>query len=119
MLRDVRDVGWFYASMDPRAVDVHRGPAPRHAQPDRVLARIEGQGVSIDTPPEGPDGHWALPELSAEVASRDATLHIGPQFIVLETAATDAAAAVRVLLHDEGNGDRPITGASSVFASVR
>jgi acyl-coenzyme A thioesterase PaaI-like protein len=92
-------------------------------QPDRVLALIEGQGVSIGTPPGGlpkmevdnidvvdspdlpplwqvfgghrrPDGHWALPELSAEVASPDAALHIGPQFVVLETAAADSAAEV-------------------------
>ncbi|WP_029117519.1 hypothetical protein [Mycobacterium sp. URHB0044] len=90
-------------------------------RPDRVLALIEGQGVSIGTPPGGlpkmevdnidvvdspdlpplwqvfgghrrPDGQWALPELSAEVASPDAALHIGPQFVVLETAAADSAA---------------------------
>jgi hypothetical protein len=90
-------------------------------QPDRVLALIEGQGVSIGTPPGGlermeanplevvdspdlpplwqvfggyrrPDGHWALPELAVEVASPDAALHIGPQFVILETAAADAAA---------------------------
>lgn len=89
--------------------------------PDRVLALIEGQGVSIGTPPEGlermeanplevvdspdlpplwqvfggfrrDDGHWALPELAVEVASPDAALHIGPQFVMLETAAVDAAA---------------------------
>ena len=39
-----------------------------------------------------PDGHWVLPELSAEVASPDAALHIGPQFVILETAALDVAA---------------------------
>ncbi|MCV7278988.1 hypothetical protein H7J88_04935 [Mycolicibacterium flavescens] len=90
--------------------------------PDRALALIEGQGVSIGTPPEGlermeanplevvdspdlpplwqvfggyrrPDGRWGLPELSVEVASPDAALHIGPQFVILETAAVDAAAA--------------------------
>jgi acyl-coenzyme A thioesterase PaaI-like protein len=90
-------------------------------QPERVLALIEGQGVSIGVPPDGlakmevdaievidspdlpplwqvfgasrrPDGHWSLPELSVEVASPDAALHIGPQFVVLETAALDAAA---------------------------
>jgi hypothetical protein len=88
--------------------------------PDRVLAFTEGQGVSLGTPPEGlekmpenkleivdspdlpplwevfgatrrQDGHWALPELSIEVASPDAALHIGPQHIVLETAAIDLA----------------------------
>jgi len=90
-------------------------------QPDRVLALIEGQGVSIGTPPGGlermeanplevvdspdlpplwqvfggyrrPDGHWGLPELAVEVASPDAALHIGPQFVILETAAVDRAA---------------------------
>lgn len=89
--------------------------------PDRVIALTEGQGISIGTPPEGlekmpvdpidivdgPDlpplwqvfgghkrdnGHWALPELAVEVASPDAALHIGPQFVILETAAADAAA---------------------------
>jgi hypothetical protein len=91
--------------------------------PSRVLALNEGQGISIGIPPEGlgkmelnpievvdspdlpplwqvfgaarrPDGVWALPELSVEVASPDAALHIGPQFVVLETAALDAAAEV-------------------------
>jgi hypothetical protein len=90
-------------------------------QPDRVLALTEGQGISIGTPPEGlrrmavepievidspdlpplwqvfggqhrRDGHWALPKLAAEVASPDAALHIGPQFVVLETAALQQAA---------------------------
>ena len=88
--------------------------------PDRVLALIEGQGVSIGIPPDGlermeanplevidsvdlpplwqvfgghrrPDGHWALPELAVEFASPDAALHIGPQFVIGETAAADAA----------------------------
>jgi hypothetical protein len=40
------------------------------------------------------DGHWVLPELSLEVASPDAALHIGPQHVVLETAAIDLAAEV-------------------------
>ncbi|MFG1932815.1 hypothetical protein ACGFK1_19545 [Mycobacterium sp. NPDC048908] len=91
--------------------------------PDRVLALTQGQGVSIGVPPEGlqrmeanpldvvdspdlpplwqvfgghrrSDGHWSLPELAVEVASPDAALHIGPQFVILETAAIDAAAAV-------------------------
>ncbi len=89
--------------------------------PARVLALIEGQGVSIGTPPGGLEkmeanpldivdspalpplwevfgarlrntGHWALPELSADVASPDAALHVGPQFVVLETAAIHRAA---------------------------
>jgi acyl-coenzyme A thioesterase PaaI-like protein len=40
------------------------------------------------------DGHWALPELTDRVASPDAALHIGPQFVVLETAALDLAAGI-------------------------
>jgi hypothetical protein len=91
--------------------------------PGRVIALTEGQGVRIGTPPaglekmdedkleivDGPDlpplwqafgawrrddGHWVLPELSAELASPDAALHIGPQHVVLETAAIDLAAAL-------------------------
>jgi len=90
---------------------------------DRVIAYTEGQGVSIGTPPEGlekmpedkleivdspdlpplwkafgasrrADGHWTLPQLSAELASPDAALHIGPQHVVLETAAIDVAAGL-------------------------
>jgi hypothetical protein len=89
---------------------------------DRVIAFTEGQGVRIGTPPEGlekmpedkleivdspdlpplwqafgatrrDDGHWVLPDLSVELASPDAALHIGPQHVVLETAAVDLAAA--------------------------
>ncbi len=89
----------------------------------RVIAFNEGQGVKIGTVPEGlekmpenrieiidspdlpplwkvfgasrrDDGHWVLPELSLEMASPDAALHIGPQHIVLETAAIDLAAQV-------------------------
>lgn len=40
------------------------------------------------------DGHWTLPELSTELASPDAALHIGPQHVVLETAAIDLATEV-------------------------
>lgn len=104
------------------------------------------------------DGHWVLPELKPELASPDAALHIGPQHVLLETAATDLAAAqagtrklqveswhvmfmargkagpfraegtahrgasghiaVRMLIHDEGNNDRPITAGSAVFAVI-
>ncbi len=91
-------------------------------QPGRVLALTQGQGISLGTPPAGlekmpvepivvedgpdlpplwqvfgaarrPDGHWALPVLSSEVASPDAALHLGPQFVLLETAAFDVVAA--------------------------
>lgn len=154
---------------------------------DRIIAFTEGQGVSLGKPPEGlekmpenhleivdspdlpplwevfgatrrRDGHWVLPELSLELASPDAALHIGPQHIVLETAAIDLAAelvgsdqlqmqswhvmflargkigpfrvdgeavpaadgrvGVRLLLHDEGNDDRPVTSGSAVLRVV-
>jgi len=105
-----------------------------------------------------PDGHWILPPLSVELASPDAALHIGPQHVVLETAAIDLAAeaagtrkvqvvswhvmfmsrgkigpfrvdgtahtsgtgrvGVRMLLHDEGNGDKPVTSAAAIFDVV-
>lgn len=90
--------------------------------PERVLAVTEGQGVAIGEPPAGlelmpqnplevvdspelpplwqvfgasrrADGRWALPELRVELASPDAALHIGPQFVVLETAARDLVGA--------------------------
>lgn len=92
-------------------------------RPTRVLALTEGQGISIGTPPEGlqkmgvepievvdspdlpplwqvfgghrrADGHWSLSELTDRVASPDAALHIGPQFVILETAALDVAAGI-------------------------
>ena len=109
-----------------------------------------------------PDGHWALPKLSPEVASPDAALHLGPQFVLLETAAasdravraqaagpirceaisshvmflargkvgpfrtdaeripgSDGVAAVRVVLHDEGDGDRAGDGRSYQFRVER
>jgi len=91
--------------------------------PERVIALTEGQGVKIGTPPgglakmdedkleviDGPDlpplwqafgaclrddGHWGMPELTAELASPDAALHIGPQHVLLETAAISHAATV-------------------------
>jgi hypothetical protein len=105
-----------------------------------------------------PDGHWVLPPLSLELASPDAALHIGPQHVVLETAAIDLAAevagtrklqvvswhvmfmsrgkigpfrvegtahaggsgkvGVRMMLHDEGNGDKPVTSAAAIFEIV-
>ena len=91
---------------------------------ERVVALVESQGVSIGDVPAGlqkfdddpvmhiedspdlpplwkvfgarrrGDGHWIMPELSLELASPDAALHIGPQHILLETAAVDLAAEV-------------------------
>jgi hypothetical protein len=132
---------------------------------------VSGTELVIEDSPELPplwaafgaakraDGHWALPALSAEFASPDAALHIGPQHVVLETAAIDLAAdlagtrkvqvvswhvmfmsrgkvgpfrvegtahgggvgrvGVRMLLHDEGNGDKAVTSAAAVFDVVK
>jgi hypothetical protein len=157
------------------------------ANHDRVIAYLEGQGARIGTVPEGldkmpedklevhdspdlpplwkafgaskrDDGKWQLGELSVELASPDAALHIGPQHVVLETAAMDAAAAAagtdqlqleawhvmflargkvgpfrvdaeasagpdgrvaaRMVMHDEGNGDRAVTSATALFRTV-
>jgi hypothetical protein len=154
---------------------------------ERVIAFVESQGASIGDVPPGlqkfdddpimhiedsadlpplwkvfgasrrDDGHWILPELRLELASPDAALHLGPQHIVLETAAIDFAAklvgtdrlqvesshvmhlargkvgpfrvdgvasrgtdglgrvGVQMTMHDEGNGDRPITAGTIVF----
>jgi hypothetical protein len=155
--------------------------------PERVIAFTEGQGARIGDVPEGlermpenklviedspdlpplwqvfgasrrDDGHWQLPELSVELASPDAALHIGPQHVVLETAAIDLASdtvgtdrlqmrgwhvmflargkvgpfrvggeavrgtgntvGVRMVMHDEGNGNRKVTSASAVLEIV-
>jgi hypothetical protein len=92
------------------------------ADPGRVIALSEGMGVSIGAPPSGfepvenpplaiedspslpplhavfgarrrPDGAWELPELSDELSSPDAALHLGPIHVVLEAAAMELAAA--------------------------
>jgi hypothetical protein len=155
--------------------------------PERVIAFTEGQGARIGDVPEGlermpenklviedspdlpplwqvfgasrrDDGHWQLPELSVELASPDAALHIGPQHVVLETAAVDLASGlvgtdmlqmrgwhvmflargkvgpfridgeavrgtgntvgVRMVMHDEGNGNRRVTSASALLEIV-
>jgi len=90
------------------------------ANPERVIALAEGMGVSLGEPPPGfervdnpplpiedspelpplyvvfgarrrPDGTWELPELSDELSSPDAALHLGPIHVVLEAAATELA----------------------------
>ena len=92
------------------------------ADHSRTLALVAGQGASIGEVPPGmprfdddpimhvedspdlpplwevfggqrrPDGHWTLPELMPELSSPDAALHVGPQFVIHETAAIDMAA---------------------------
>jgi hypothetical protein len=69
---------------------------------------VSGTELVIEDSPELPplwqafgaskraNGSWQLPALNEELASPDAALHIGPQHVVLETAAIDLAAdAVR------------------------
>ncbi|MGE2734227.1 hypothetical protein [Mycolicibacterium vaccae] len=102
--------------------------------PDRVLAMTEGQGVTIGVPPDGlqkmevepievvdspdlpplwqvfggrqvDDLTWVLPELSTELASPDAALHVGPQFVMTETAARAGVIATV--------GSDAVTGTSS------
>jgi hypothetical protein len=65
---------------------------------------VSGAELVIEDSPELPplwkafgaskraDSRWQLPALSEELASPDAALHIGPQHVVLETAAIDLAA---------------------------
>ncbi|WP_118915307.1 hypothetical protein [Mycobacterium shigaense] len=76
--------------------------------PPEGLDRMDVSGTelviedSADLPPlwqafgaaKRADGNWVLPPLSVELASPDAALHIGPQHVVLEAAATDLAAEV-------------------------
>lgn len=141
--------------------------------PPEGLAKMDVTGAElvVEDSPELPplwqafgaskrnDGNWMLPELKLELASPDAALHIGPQHVVLETAAIDLAAelagtrklqvqswhvmfmargkvgpfrvegtahcgatgsiGIRMLIHDEGNGDRPITAGSAVLDVLR
>src|SRR3954470_7562943 len=109
--------------------------------PERVLALTEGQGVAIGQVPEGlekmdtqsidvvdspdlpplwqifggsqrDDGSWELGELSEELASPDAALHLGPQLVILETAALHAAA-------DAAGTDQIETSSSHVMFLAR
>jgi hypothetical protein len=119
--RDVRRIAFTSESLKiGQRMGFSRSTIVDADNPDRVIAFTEGQGVSLGTPPPGlermevepivvvdsPDlpalwkvfgasrresGHWILPELVAELASPDAALHIGPQHVVLETAATELA----------------------------
>jgi hypothetical protein len=152
-----------------RVIAFNQGQGAVIGTPPEGLEKMDVTGTemviedSADLPPlwqafgaaKRDDGHWVLPELQLELASPDAALHIGPQHVVLETAAIDLAAGVtgtrklqvsswhvmfmargkvgpfrvegsahrggagrigvRMLLHDEGNDDRPITSGSAVF----
>ncbi len=91
-----------------RVIAFNEGQGAIIGIPPEGLGRMDVSGTElvIEDSPELPplwkafgasrrgDGHWILPELSTELASPDAALHIGPQHVVLETAATDLAADV-------------------------
>lgn len=155
-----------------RVIAFNEGQGAVIGIPPEGLGKMDVTGTELviedspDLPPlweafgasKRPDGHWILPPLSVELASPDAALHIGPQHVVLETAAIDLAAeaagtrrvqvvswhvmfmsrgkvgpfrvegtaytggkgrvGVRMLLHDEGNDDKPVTSAAAIFDVV-
>ena len=156
-----------------RVIAFNEGQGAIIGVPPEGLDRMDVSGTELvvedspDLPPlweafgasKRDDGHWVLPELSVELASPDAALHIGPQHVVLETAAIDLAAdvagtrkvqvlswhvmfmsrgkvgpfrvegtahaggpgrvGVRMLLHDEGNGDKAVTSVAAIFDVLR
>ncbi|ORB74109.1 hypothetical protein [Mycobacterium scrofulaceum] len=91
-----------------RVIAFNEGQGAIIGIPPEGLGRMDvaGTELAIEDAPDLPplwrafgagrraDGHWVLPELSTELASPDAALHIGPQHVVLETAAIDLAAEV-------------------------
>ncbi|MGD1239260.1 hypothetical protein [Mycobacterium seoulense] len=91
-----------------RVIAFNEGQGAIIGIPPEGLGRMDVSGTELviedspDLPPlwqafgasRRADGHWVLPELSTELASPDAALHIGPQHVVLETAAIDLAADI-------------------------
>ena len=91
-----------------RVIAFNEGQGAIIGIPPEGLGRMDVSGTepAIEDSPDLPplwesfgagrrgDGHWVLPALSVELASPDAALHIGPQHVVLETAAIDLAAQV-------------------------
>jgi hypothetical protein len=89
-----------------RVIAFNEGQGATIGVPPEGLGRMDVSGTElvIEDSPELPplwkafgaskraDNSWQLPPLSEELASPDAALHIGPQHVVLETAAIDLAA---------------------------
>lgn len=89
-----------------RVIAFNEGQGAIIGIPPEGLGKMDVSGTELviedtpDLPPlwkafgasRRPDGKWQLPALSAELASPDAALHIGPQHVLLETAAIDLAA---------------------------
>ena len=77
--------------------------AEQHAGNRRLSYELHARAIEVTDSPDLPRltevfgarridlGLWELPELTAELASPDAALHIGPQHVILEAAATDLA----------------------------
>lgn len=113
IIRDVVRTGRTTGFSRTRIVDA--------ADRERTIALSEGVGVDIGPPPPGGfrpvdnppievvdspslpplhavfgarrdgQGVWSLPELSADLASPDAALHLGPIHVLAEAAATETA----------------------------
>jgi len=93
------------AANPDRVIAFNEGQGAIIGTPPEGLDRMDVSGTELviedspDLPPlwqafgasKRSDGYWALPALSLELASPDAALHIGPQHVVLETAAIDLA----------------------------
>ncbi len=91
-----------------RVIAFNEGQGAIIGTPPEGLGKMDVSGTELvvedspDLPPlwaafgasKRDDGQWVLPALSVELASPDAALHIGPQHVVLETAAIDLAAEV-------------------------
>jgi hypothetical protein len=89
-----------------RVIAFNEGQGAIIGIPPEGLGKMDVSGTELviedspDLPPlwkafgasKRPDDRWQLPALSEELASPDAALHIGPQHVVLETAAIDLAA---------------------------
>ena len=89
-----------------RVIAFNEGQGAIIGVPPEGLGKMDVSGTElvIEDSPELPplwkafgaskraDNSWQLPPLSEELASPDAALHIGPQHVVLETAAIDLAA---------------------------
>src|ERR1700760_1728833 len=89
-----------------RVIAFNEGQGAIIGTPPEGLDRMDVSGTELvvedspDLPPlwqafgasQTRGGPWVLPALSLELASPDAALHIGPQHVVLETAAIDLAA---------------------------
>jgi hypothetical protein len=89
-----------------RVIAFNEGQGAIIGVPPEGLGKMDVSGAElvIEDSPELPplwkafgaskraDNSWQLPPLSEELASPDAALHIGPQHVVLETAAIDLAA---------------------------